>query len=277
MPEFDTPEPITATIEPGVGHVRIVASKRTTTHVEVVPGTASDARDARAAEQTRVTCSGGRLLVKGPRPRPFGAPGSIDVLVELPAGSAVHGNLGVGDLVSEGPLGVCEIKTGAGDLQIEQAEQVELRTGHGDVTVDRVTGTAGITGNGRVRLGTIGGTATVKNSNGDIHVAEVTGHLKAASANGSLHVEKAHRDVDARTANGRLELGEVRSGKVTLGTAAGGIKVGIAPATAAWLDVHSKLGRVRNELTAAEAPEPTEETVEVHARTGLGDILISRA
>lgn len=278
MPEFETPEPITATVEPGVGHVRIVASKRTTTVVEVLPSSETSEKDARVAEQTRVTCSGGQLLVKGPRPRSlFGTPGSIDVLIELPAGSAVQGKLGVGDLVAEGPLGVCEIKTGAGDLQIEQAERADLKTSLGDLAVERVTGAAEITGSGRIRIGSVGGPATVKNSNGDIHVDRAGGPLRASSANGSIYIGSADGNVDARTANGRIELNEVRRGKTTLGTAAGAVEIGIAPATAAWLDLHSKLGRVRNEMDTAGEPGEGEETVEVHARTGLGDISVRRA
>jgi len=46
--------------------------------------------------------------------------------------------------------------------------------------------------------------------------------------------------------------------------------------TAAWLDIHSTKGFVRNELTADVAPQPGEKTVEVRARVNWGDILIHR-
>lgn len=42
MPNFDTPEPISVTLELGVGNVRITASDRTDTTVDVRPSDASD-------------------------------------------------------------------------------------------------------------------------------------------------------------------------------------------------------------------------------------------
>ena len=54
MPTFDTPEPISATIDVAVGDVRITASDRADTVVEVRPSDASNDEDVKAAEQTRV-------------------------------------------------------------------------------------------------------------------------------------------------------------------------------------------------------------------------------
>jgi len=67
MPTFATPEPILADLEPVVGNVRIVASDRTDTVVEVVPLDASNASDVKAAEQTVVEFSGGKLSVRAPK------------------------------------------------------------------------------------------------------------------------------------------------------------------------------------------------------------------
>ncbi|MFE2433103.1 hypothetical protein ACFXJ5_41225 [Streptomyces sp. NPDC059373] len=75
------------------------------------------------------------------------------------------------------------------------------------------------------------------------------------------------------TSNGSIRLGQVARGSVVLGTASGDLEVG----TAAWLDVHSGSGQVSNTLDASEAPEKTEDTVEVHARTRHGNIDIRRA
>ena len=87
MPTFDTPEPISAVVELVVGDVRITASDRDDTAVEIRPSDESHEPDVRAAEQTRVEYSAGRLLVKTPRQRSlslFGKPGSIDVTIGLP-------------------------------------------------------------------------------------------------------------------------------------------------------------------------------------------------
>ena len=54
MPTFATPEPITVSIELSVGDVRIVASDRTDTTVQVRPTDESRDLDVRDADQTRV-------------------------------------------------------------------------------------------------------------------------------------------------------------------------------------------------------------------------------
>ncbi|WP_329396200.1 hypothetical protein [Streptomyces melanogenes] len=57
-------------------------------------------------------------------------------------------------------------------------------------------------------------------------------------------------------------------------TAIGDLEVGIRESTAAWLDVNTRMGIVRNALSTADAPGTEDHTVEVRARTGLGDIVI---
>jgi len=48
MPNFETPEPISVTFELGVGNVRIAASDRTDTTVDVRPSDESDESDVQA-------------------------------------------------------------------------------------------------------------------------------------------------------------------------------------------------------------------------------------
>jgi len=69
----------------------------------------------------------------------------------------------------------------------------------------------------------------------------------------------------------------VTRGLTSLKTAFGTVEIGIHDGTAARLDVHTKFGRIHNGLDAADGPAPAEETVEVHARTSYGDIVIRRA
>jgi hypothetical protein len=54
MPTFDTPEPISVSLEIGVGDIQIAASDRADTVVEVRPTDPRKAADVQAAEQTRV-------------------------------------------------------------------------------------------------------------------------------------------------------------------------------------------------------------------------------
>ena len=282
MPTFDTPEPISVTVEFGVGDLRIVASDRTDTMVEVRPSDPAKKADVTAAEQTRVEYTGGTLLIKAPknwRQYTFRGGGeSVDVQVELPAGSQLRGETGVAALRCRGRLGDCRYKTGIGDIQLERAGAVQLRTGVGDITVERAGGDAELTtGSGSLRIDGIDGTAVVKNSNGDTWIGRVTGDLRVNAANGRISVDQASGAVTAKSANGDVRLGEVAHGAVLAQTAFGKVEIGILDGAAAWLDLNTRYGTVRNDLEAAERPRPGEDAVEVRARTAFGDITIHRS
>jgi hypothetical protein len=282
MPTFDTPEPISVTVEFGVGDLRIVASDRTDTMVEVRPSDPAKKADVTAAEQTRVEYTGGTLLIKAPknwRQYTFRGGGeSIDVRVELPAGSRLRGETGVVALRGQGRMGECRYKTGIGDIQLDQAGAVQLRTGVGDITVKRAGGDAELsTGSGSVRIDHVAGAAVVKNSNGDTWIGQVTGDLQVNAANGRISVDQARQTVAAKSANGDVRLGEVAHGAVLAQTAFGKVEIGIRDGVAAWLDLNTRFGNVHNDLDAAEHPGPGEDAVEVRARTSFGDITINRS
>jgi len=279
MPNFETPEPISATIDVAVGDVRISTGDRGATVVDVRPSDASNDEDVKAAELTRVEYANEQLLVKAPKPpwlsRSGG--GSIDVTIELPAGSRVHGAGQSTDFRCDGRLGECRIKTGLGHIRLDRTEALSLKSGIGDISVERATGHAEVTaGSGDVRVRELDGSAVIKNSNGDTWVGEAGGDVRLNAANGSIAVEEAHAGVVAKSANGDVRLGEVVRGSVVLETRLGDLEVGIREGTAAWLDVSAKAGKVHNALDAADAPGPSAETVEVRARTSVGVIVIRR-
>jgi DUF4097 and DUF4098 domain-containing protein YvlB len=280
MPTFDTPEPISATIELVIGDVRISAGDRGKTIVEVRPSDASNEEDLQAAELTSIEYANEHVLVKAPKRHSWlsrSGGGSIDVMIELPAGSNVHGGAGSADFRCDGRLGDCRIKTGLGHIRVDQADTLTLKSGIGDITVDHATGNAEVTtASGDVRLRALDGSAVVKNSNGDTWVGVTGGDLRLNAANGRIAVDVAHASVVAKSANGDVRLGDVARGSVVLETRLGDLEVGIREGTAAWLDVSSTAGKVHNALNAADAPEPSAETVEVRARTSAGDVVIRR-
>ena len=282
MPTFDTPEPISVTLELGIAHVCIVAGDRPDTVVEVRPSDPAKKSDVTAAEHTRAEYADGRLSIKAPRgwrPHSFRSGGeSIDVKIDLPAGSHLRGDTGIGTLRASGRLGACSFGIGAGDIQIDRAGPVQLKTGVGHVTVGRTGGhTVVIAGTGAVRIDGVDGTAVVKNSNGDTWIGDVTGDLRVASANGSISVDRSPATVAAKTVRGDVRLGEVARGDVRAETAYGQVEVGIRDGVAAWLDLDTRFGTVHNDLDAAESPAPGEDTVDVRARTSFGDITIRRS
>ena len=279
MPTYETPQPITATVELAMGDVRIIAGDRDATLVEVQPSDASNEEDVKVAELTRVEYADARLLVKAPKLRSWLSKrgGSIDVTIELPAGSHVHGSLGLGDFHCDGELGDCRIKTGLGRIRLDRADKLNLRSATGDITVEHATGRAEVTaGSGDVRLGELGAAAVIKNSNGDTWVGVAGGDLRLNTANGSIAVDLAQASVGAKSAHGDVRVGEVVRGAVVIETKVGDLEVGIREGTAAWLDVSSRFGHVHNALDAAEAPAKSDETVEVRARTSVGEVVIRR-
>ena len=282
MPTFDTPEPIFVTVELGVGDLRIVAGDRTDTTVDVRPSSRAKKSDVAAAEQTRVEYDGGRLLIKAPkRWRPYALRGggqSIDVRIELPAGSHVRGEGAVAALRCTGRLGECHLRTGVGEICLDQAGAVRLSTGVGDITVERAQDDAELTTHaGVVRVGSVGGAAVIKNSNGDSWVGEVGGDLRVNASNGRIAVDRAHAAVAAKTANGEIRVDEVVRGSILAETGNGNVDIAIREGVAAWLDLNARFGNVNNGLTDAERPDPGEDTLEVRARSSFGDITVRRS
>jgi DUF4097 and DUF4098 domain-containing protein YvlB len=279
MPTFDTPEPISATIDLAVGDVRISAGDRGATVVEVHPSDASSEEDLKAAELTRIEYANGQLLVKAPKLRSWLSTrgGSINVTIELPAGSHVHGAMGLGDFHCDGRLGDCRIRTGLGRVRLDSAGTLNLKSGTGDISVNRATGRAEVTtGSGEVRLGELDSSAVIRNSNGNTWVGAAGGDVRLSTANGSIAVDLAHASVGAKSAHGDVRLGEVVRGSVVVETKIGDLEVGIREGTAAWLDVSSRFGHVHNALDPADAPDTSAETVEVRARTSVGEVVIRR-
>jgi hypothetical protein len=279
MPTFDTPTPISVTLELVAGGVRIAAGERADTVVEVLPSDPSREADVKDAARTRVDYADGRLTIKTPKRRSyFGRGSSIEVSIALPSGSEVHGTGAMVEFSSEGRLGACELKTSAGDIRLDETGPVRARTTHGDVTIGRATGHADVaTGSGALRIRRLDGSATIKNSNGASSVGEAAGEVHVRAANGDISIDRARGPVDAKTACGSVRIGEVVRGSIVLQTSAGGLEVGIAEGTAAWLDVSTSLGHVHTALDAAEGHADAAETVAVRARTSYGDIVVSRA
>jgi hypothetical protein len=281
MTTFPTPEPIELTFDL-VGDVRIEASDRQDTVVTVLPHDPAKAADVRAAEQVEVECRDGRLLVKAQRSwrhyTPFGGNHAVAVTVELPTGSSVSGESGFGNIIAEGSLGECRVKTAMGDIRVQRTAALRAVTGFGAVTADRVLGHAEIkTGSGAVRAHAIDGTAEIKNSNGETMVGDVTGDLRVKAANGNISVRRARSSAVAKTALGDVRVDEVRHGTVVLETSTGEVEVGIRGGTAALLDANTRFGRVHSTLADVPGPPPTGDRVEVRARTSMGDIVIGRS
>lgn len=286
MPTFETPEPISVTLELPVSEVRIVASDRDTTIVTIHGGDGADPADAAG---TRVEFVNGQLLIKGPPQRGWAAKwglgflglgwgGAENIEIALPSGSRVQAEMTFGGVTAEGRLGPCRLRTGFGDIRLDRTGPADLKTTSGDIVVEHVEGHAEIdTNSGEVRVRTIEGTATIANEHGEIGVSRISGELRMNGSYGDMAVDHAAADVEVKTAYGSVRIGAVVRGAVTFTSTYGHLDIGVGDGTAAWLDVSSSTGKLRNHLDARHDPEGFAETVEIRAHTRDGDITIRRA
>ena len=280
MPTYQTPTPIDLAINLQVGAIEVIASDRADTVVTVSPTNPAKEVDRRGAKETKVDFDGERVTVVGPRPRIswFGPTESIDVKVELPTGSRLTAESAVGAVRTVGRLGATRIKSSMGGVDIDTTGDLWLRTSHGNATLGAAEGGIEITTDfGQIRVGTVTGDATLKASHGSIAVEESGGDVDVKLSFGDLDIAKALASVAAKTAYGSIRLAEVSSGSIQVESGLGQVTIGVRPGVPAWLDLASKNGHVRNELVSDRAPDPSEQTVAVRARTEVGDINIQRA
>lgn len=280
MPTYSTPAPIDLAVNLQVGGIEVHASDRADTVVTVSPTNPASPLDRRGAEETRVEFDGHRLTITGPKPRfsVIGPTESIDLTVELPTGSRLTVENGMGGVRTFGRLGATRIKASMGLVTIDTTDDLWVRAGHGSVAVDTAHGTLEITADhGRIRVGTVTGDAVLKASHGTIMIGESGGDLEAKLSYGDLEISTALSSVSAKTAYGSIKLDEVSRGSIQVDSGYGQVIVGVRPGVAAWLDLSSKRGHVRNELDGDTAPDASEQTVAVRARVEGGDINIHRA
>ena len=262
MPTFATPEPIAVRIEGIEGHIRLVASDRADTVVQVVPRDSSKESDVWAAEHTRVDFRDGKLMVSGAkRGLALFRHCATEVEIELPARSRVHASLGSADLRAAGEFGDFRVATASGNVEVEAVTgRIKAATASGSVTVHAV-----------------GGSASIATASGDVRIGDLDGDLKFKAAGGSLTVDRLSGYVKSRTASGSVDVAAAVRGGVSAATSSGEVAVGIAEGTAARLDIATGSGTVSNELQPSDGPRQGEETLALTVRSGSGDVSVRRA
>ncbi|MEV5012766.1 DUF4097 family beta strand repeat-containing protein [Streptomyces sp. NPDC055692] len=186
MQKFDTPAPISAVLDIPAGRVQFIAADRADTTVEVLPADPSKKRDVQTAEQTTVAYTDGVLRIHTPEPKNqlFGPSGSLELTVQLPAGSRVEGKAAGSELRGVGRLGDVVFEGAYRQIKIDEAASVRLTAIDGDVEVGRLGGPAEIsTARGAIRITeAVRGTVVLRTQSGDISVAAAGGVSAALDA-----------------------------------------------------------------------------------------------
>ncbi|HWV79296.1 MAG TPA: DUF4097 family beta strand repeat-containing protein [Isoptericola sp.] len=278
MPTFPAPQPVPVRVDVPFANVHVVAGERDDVVVTVLPTNAKSG-STRAAEQVRVDRDGDAVSITYPGSwkqyvLPFAA-GTADITVELPEGSSVSGK--AGSLYAEGTLSAVDMALSAGNARVDDVERLDLKVSAGSATAGRVTGSLDLkVSAGSVFVDEVSGDGAIRATNGTTTVGSVTGALEVHGAHGDIAVSRVRGTVTAKSAHASIRVNNLESGAVTLTTSFGSIEVGVPEGTAAYLDLSSESGSVRNQLTPTDGPVEDEATAEIHASTGFGDVVVRR-
>ncbi|MFI6526165.1 DUF4097 family beta strand repeat-containing protein [Streptomyces uncialis] len=205
MQKFDTPAPVTAVLTIPAGRVRFIAADRSDTTVEVLPANAAKSRDVQAAEQTEVAYDDGVLRIKAPEAKNqiLGSSGSVEVTVQLPAGSRVEGKAALVEFRGVGRLGDVSFEGAQGSVKLDEAASARLTLQSGDVSVGRLGGSAEIsTQKGDLRITeAVRGAVTLRTESGEISVGAARGVSASLNADTSYgRIDNALRNTDGADA-----------------------------------------------------------------------------
>jgi DUF4097 and DUF4098 domain-containing protein YvlB len=194
MQKFDTPAPVSAVLDIPAGRVRFIAADRSDTRVEILPANTSKSRDVKAAEQTTVSYDDGVLRIEttAAKNQFFGPSGSVEVTVQLPAGSRVEGKAAAAEFRGVGRLGDVVLDAAQGPVKLDETASARLTVLDGDVSIGRLGGPAEIsTQKGDIRIAeAMGGTVVLSTQMGDVSVDAARGvsaSLDAGTGYGRIH------------------------------------------------------------------------------------------
>ncbi|WP_327002130.1 DUF4097 domain-containing protein [Dactylosporangium sp. NBC_01737] len=194
MQTYATPAPIAAVLDIPAGRVQFVAGERADTTVRVLPADAAKRRDVKAAEQTTVEYGDGvlRIVTAAAAHQLLGPSGSLDVVVELPAGSRLEVRAASAELRAAGRFGDVAYDGAHGAIDLGEVTGARLATQAGDVTIGRLTGPARIsTAKGDIRITeAVRGDVVLSTQAGDVSVGAAPGvsaSLDAGTSYGRIH------------------------------------------------------------------------------------------
>ncbi|WP_306205100.1 DUF4097 family beta strand repeat-containing protein [Actinoplanes sp. RD1] len=258
MPEFTRSEPVTLSLHMHRGHAEVRAEETSTMTVTV---TAEDGSDATG--RVHIELDGDVLIVHAPD---RGGPGwrrgpRVDVLVRVPAGSAVAAKSSSADVLLRGCYAAVRVDASSANIGLEEAT--------GDVHLT--------TSSGNLDVGRVGGSLGAGSGSGKVHIGDVTGDVIARSSSGNVTVGSAATSIRAGSSSGDIEIGALRAGRAHLRTSSGNVTVGVVAGTSVWLDLTTSSGRTSSDLPMTDAPAGGAATLELRATSASGDISVHRA
>ena len=201
MQKFDTPAPVSAVLDIPAGRIQIIAADRADTTVEVRPASAGKSSDVKAAQRVKVAFTDGVLRIEAAESgnRLLGSSGSVEVTVQLPAGSRVEARTASAEFRGVGRLGDVTFEGAHGSVKLDETAAAHLTLQAGDVTVGRLNGTAQLsTQKGDISVGVAHGVSASLDAGttyGRIHNALVNTGGTALT----IRATTAYGDITARS------------------------------------------------------------------------------
>ena len=264
---FTTPEPVDLHVEIGGGSIHLVADQVTETTVDV---------EGQDAAEVAVEQRGNQIVVVAPHRRAgfFGTSNDYVINVTLPSNSGLVTKTGSADLVAQGRFGSARIKSGSGDVRIDEfTHDAVVESGSGDVEIARSVADVRVkAGSGDVVIGRTSRSVSVNTGSGNVTLGTTEGSVSVKSGSGDVRVKDAHTDLSISTASGDLVVGAIRSGGVQAKAVSGDVRIGVPVGVPVWTDLSCVSGQVYSNLAGAGEPEAGQDFIEVRAKTVSGSI-----
>ncbi|WP_395364861.1 DUF4097 family beta strand repeat-containing protein [Streptomyces sp. YH02] len=216
MQKFATTAAIATVLDIPAGRIQLIAADRNDATVDIRPVNATKSADVKAAGQVTVEFTDGVLRISAapPKNKILGDSGSVEVTVQLPAGSRVEAKTAAAELRGVGRLGDVVFDGALGPVKLDEAASAHLTLQAGDITVGRLGGSAEIsTQKGDLRIAeAMGGTVVLRTAAGDITVGAARGvsaALDAGTGYGRVHNALSNNGTAALTLHATTSYGDI--------------------------------------------------------------------
>jgi hypothetical protein len=236
--EFPTSDPVDLQVRVPAGDVTVRAAATQTATV-TLESNRPGGKAERFLDATRVEFDQGALSIIAPD-RFEGRGGSLDVTVEVPAGSS------------------CLVHTASADVRCTgELSALDVHTASGDVSAERVNGVA-----------------RVSTASGDVYVGGAAG-ADLESASGDVSIGQASGPVTVSTASGDVRIAGASGTRTEARSTSGDISVAVPRGIGVYLDLSTLSGTAESELEPAEETGGADMTLT--CRTLSGDVQVTRA
>ncbi|CAA9349783.1 MAG: hypothetical protein AVDCRST_MAG72-1370 [uncultured Nocardioidaceae bacterium] len=271
---FNTAEPISLHVEIHSGDLHVDAREDIgETRISV---------DGRRAEEATVEQRGNQIVVFAPPARSgffsTGGGSELTVTASVPRDTELSTKLGSADLVAAGRLGSARLRSGSGDLRVDElGSDAVLETGSGDISVEAACADVRIkSGSGDVDIRRLVAGGSISTGSGDVVLGTSGSPALVKSGSGSVRVEEAHSDLTLSTASGDVSVHQIRRGALRVKAVSGDVSVGVPSGIPVWTDISCVSGRVSSDLDGAGEPGEGQDFVEIRATTVSGDIALEQ-